>query len=105
MSQEKIAQNLVDLVAYQDAAVVSKTLLEKKTGTVTLFAFDKGQGLSEHTTPYDAMVIVLDGVVEIVIAGNPVVVRQGEMLIMPANKPHGLKAVEPFKMMLIMIRS
>ena len=105
MDRENVARSLVDLVAYQEAAVVSKTLLEKKTGTVTLFAFDKGQGLSEHTAPFDAMVFVLDGVAEIVIAGNPVLVRQGEMLVMPANQPHALKAVERFKMMLTMIKS
>jgi len=105
MDRENVARSLVDLVTYQEASVVSKTLLEKKTGTVTLFAFDKGQGLSEHTAPFDAMVFVLDGVAEIVIAGNPVVVRQGEMLVMPANQPHALKAVERFKMMLTMIRS
>ena len=105
MDKEIVARSLVDLVAYQEASVVSKALLDKKTGTVTLFAFDKGQGLSEHTAPFDAMVFVLDGVAEIVIAGNPVVVRQGEMLVMPANQPHALKAVERFKMMLTMIRS
>ena len=105
MDQENVASSLADLVAYQEASVVSKTLLEKPTGTVTLFAFDKGQGLSEHTAPFEAMVFVLDGVVEISIAGNPVVVKQGEMLIMPANKPHALKGVERFKMMLTMIKS
>jgi len=105
MTQENIARSLIDLVAYQDETVVSKTLLEKDTGTVTLFAFDKGQGLSEHTAPFDAMVCVLDGVAEITIAGNPVTVKQGEMLIMPANEPHSLKAVERFKMMLTMIKS
>ena len=85
--------------------MVSKTLLDKKTGTVTLFAFDRGQGLSEHTAPFDAMVCVLDGVAEVTISGNPLTVRQGEMLVMPAGKPHALQAVEKFKMMLIMIRS
>ena len=105
MDRENVARSLVDLVTYQEASVVSKTLLEKKTGTVTLFAFDKGQGLSEHTAPFDAMVFVLDGVAEIVIAGKPVMVRQGEMLVMPANQPHALKAVERFKMMLTMIKS
>jgi len=103
--QENVAQNLANLVGYQEASVVSKTLLEKDTGTVTLFAFDKGQGLSEHTAPFDAMVCVLDGVAEITIAGNPVTLQQGEMLIMPANKPHALRAVERFKMMLTMIKS
>jgi quercetin dioxygenase-like cupin family protein len=96
---------LADLVAYQDGSVVSKTLIHKDTGTVTLFAFDKGQGLSEHTAPFDAMVCLLDGVAEISIAGDPVRVQKGEMLIMPASVPHALKAVEPFKMMLTMIRS
>ncbi len=105
MGQEYVARNLVELVAYQEASVVSKTLLEKETGTVTLFAFDKGQGLSEHTAPFDAMVCVLDGVAEITIAGRRVTVRQGEMLIMPANQPHALKAVERFKMILTMIKS
>jgi len=105
MNQENIARNLLDLVAYQKGSVVSKTLLEKKTGTVTLFAFDKGQGLSEHTAPFDAMVCVLDGVAEVAISGNPLTVRQGEMLVMPAGKPHALQAVEKFKMMLIMIRT
>jgi quercetin dioxygenase-like cupin family protein len=105
VKQVNAACSLVDLVAYQDGTVVSKTLLEKKTGTVTLFAFAQGQGLSEHTAPFDAMVYVLDGVAEIVIDGHPVTVRQGEMLVMPANTPHALKAVERFKMMLTMIRS
>ena len=105
MDQGNVASSLVDLVAYQEASVVSKTLIKRETGTVTLFAFDKGQGLSEHTAPFDAMVCVLDGVAEIVISGEPVVVKQGEMLVMPANEPHALKAVERFKMMLTMIRS
>ena len=105
MDQENVARSLVDLVAYQEASVVSKTLIKRETGSVTLFAFDKGQGLSEHTAPFDAMVCVLDGVAEIAISGNPVAVRQGEMLIMPANEPHALKADERFKMMLTMIRS
>ena len=105
MDQGNVARSLVELVAYQEASVVSKTLLEKETGTITLFAFDKGQGLSEHTAPFDAMVCVLDGVAEIAIAGRRVTVRQGEMLIMPANQPHALKAVERFKMMLTMIKS
>ncbi len=105
MDQENVARSLVDLVAYQEASVVSKTLIERETGTITLFAFDKGQGLSEHTAPFDAMVFVLDGVAEIAISSNPIVVRQGEMLVMPANEPHALKAVERFKMMLTMIRS
>lgn len=105
MNEEITARSLVNLVAYQEASVVSKTLIEKKAGTVTLFAFAKDQGLSEHTVPFDAMVCVLDGVAEITIDGNPVTVRQGEMLVMPANKPHALKAIEQFKIMLTMIRS
>jgi quercetin dioxygenase-like cupin family protein len=105
MEHGSVAHSLVDLVAYQDTSVVSKTLLDTDTGTVTLFAFDKGQGLSEHTAPFDAMVCVLDGVAEIKISGNPITVSRGEMMIMPAHEPHALRAVEPFKMMLIMIRS
>lgn len=105
MNQEITALRLADLVAYQEGSVVSKTLLGKKTGTVTLFAFAAGQGLSEHTAPFDAMVCVLDGVAEVTIDGRPVTVSQGEMVVMPANRPHALKAVERFKMMLTMIRS
>ena len=104
MEHGHIPSNLVDLVAYQQDSVVSKTLIGKEAGSVTLFAFDKDQGLSEHTTPFDALVCVLDGVAEITIAGDPTTVRQGETLIMPANKPHALKAVQRFKMMLVMIK-
>ncbi len=95
---------LVDLIDYQQKSVVSRTLIDKKTGTVTLFAFDEGQGLSEHTAPFDAMVYLLDGEAEIVISGNPLRLKQGEMTIMPANQPHALKAVHKFKMLLTMIR-
>ncbi len=105
MNQELKATNLIDLINYQEGSVVSRTLIEKQTGTVTLFAFDQGQGLSEHTTPFDAMVCVLDGKVEVTISNNSIVLKNGEMVIMPANKPHALKAIEKFKMMLIMIRS
>ncbi|MCG7845036.1 MAG: cupin domain-containing protein [Methanomassiliicoccales archaeon] len=94
-----------DLVGYQDGAVVSRTLVSKSVGTVTVFAFDQGQGLSEHTTPYDAMVEILDGEAEITIAGKMQLVKAGEMLIMPANQPHALHGVKAFKMMLIMIRA
>ncbi len=87
-----------------DGAIVSKTLLDKKTGTLTLFAFDKGQGLSEHTSPYDATVQVLDGRAELMIGGKTVPVQAGELVIMPANVPHAVRAVERFKMLLIMIR-
>jgi quercetin dioxygenase-like cupin family protein len=105
MTDKHIAQRLADLVSYQNGSVVSKTLIERKTGTVTLFAFDKGQALSEHKAPFDALVCVLDGAAEVTIAGQAVPVKTGEMLVMPANVPHALKAVEPFKMMLTMIRS
>jgi quercetin dioxygenase-like cupin family protein len=105
MDFEIKASSLADLVDYQEQAIVSKTVIEKKTGTVTVFAFDQGEGLSEHTAPFDALVYVLDGEGEITISGNPVIVKQGEMIIMPADKPHALKAVKPFKMMLVMIKS
>jgi quercetin dioxygenase-like cupin family protein len=94
-----------DLVDYQSGSVVSRTIIEKKTGTVTLFAFDKGQGLSEHTAPFDALVHLLDGEAEIVISGKALRLKEGEMVIMPANQPHALRAVEKFKMILTMIRS
>jgi len=99
------SKSLVDEVAYQQGSVVSKTILEKKTGTVTLFAFDEGQGLSEHTAPFDALVQVLDGEARIEISGTPFHLKQGEMIIMPANEPHAVKAVRRFKMLLTMIRS
>ena len=94
-----------DLVSYQDGAVVSRTLINKSVGTVTVFSFDEGQGLSEHTAPYDAMVEILDGEADITISGNTQRVKAGEMLIMPANQPHALHGVKAFKMMLIMIRA
>jgi len=102
---EIVACSLVNLVGYQEASIVSKTLIERETGSVTLFAFDQGQGLSEHTAPFDAMVYVLDGEAEITISGNPIAVRQGEMLVMPAEEPHAVKAITRFKMILTMIRS
>lgn len=95
---------LADSVQYQAEAVVSRTLIDKKVGTVTAFAFDDGQGLSEHTAPFDALVEVLDGEAEITISGNPMRLKKGEMVVMPANKPHALRAVTRFKMLLIMIR-
>ena len=94
-----------DLVGYDKGAVVSRTIIEKKTGTVTIFSFDKGQGLSEHTAPFDAMVEILDGEAEILISGKPNKVKAGEFIIMPADKPHSLKAVKKFKMARVMIRS
>jgi quercetin dioxygenase-like cupin family protein len=99
------AVGLADLADYQTGSVVSRTIIDKKTGTVTLFAFDEGQGLSEHTTPFDALVYILDGEAEVVISGKPISVKQGEMVIMPADRPHALRAVKRFKMVLIMIRS
>jgi quercetin dioxygenase-like cupin family protein len=96
---------LCDMVEYQTGSVVSRTLLDKKTGTLTLFSFAKGQGLSEHTAPFDALVYILDGEAEIRISGKPFLLHTGEMIIMPANEPHALKAIKRFKMMLIMIRS
>jgi quercetin dioxygenase-like cupin family protein len=85
-------------------SVVSKTILDKKTGTLTLFAFDKGQGLSEHTSPYDATVQIVEGEAELVVGGTPNRVKAGQLFIMPANVPHSVRAVERFKMLLIMIR-
>ena len=99
------AGNLIDLVNYQEGSVVSKEVIKKEKGTVTLFAFDKGQGFSEHTAPFDALVYVLDGRTEIKIDGKPFSLGAGESIIMPANKPHALKAVERFKMLLVMIRA
>ncbi|MBN2402679.1 MAG: cupin domain-containing protein [Spirochaetes bacterium] len=105
MSNELIQNYLPDMINYQKDAVVSKTIIEKKTGTVTIFAFDKGQGLSEHTAPFDALVQILDGEAEIRISGRPYFLKQGEIIIMPAHEPHALKAVENFKMLLTMIKS
>jgi quercetin dioxygenase-like cupin family protein len=99
------ASKAVDLVEYQVGSVVSRTLFDKKAGTVTLFAFDGGQGLSEHTAPYDALVTIIDGEAEVTIASKPFRLTAGEMIIMPANKPHSLRALSRFKMLLIMIRS
>ncbi len=96
---------LVKLVEYQDGAVVSREVAHKQTGTVTVFAFDAGQGLSEHTAPFDALVLILDGEATITIAGTPHHLTAGDLIIMPAHKPHALQAVKRFKMMLVMIRS
>ena len=98
------AQNLKESIEYQENSIVSKTIIEKETGTVTLFAFDKGQGLSEHTAPFNALVNVIDGKAEVSISGNANLLSEGEMIIMPADKPHSIRAEERFKMMLIMIR-
>lgn len=94
-----------DLVAYQSGTVVSRTLIKKPTGTVTVFAFDAGEGLSEHTAPFDALVFALDGQAEIPIAGVPHTLTAGQILLLPAGKPHAVRALTPFKMMLTMIRT
>ncbi len=102
---EAKAVSLAGLVEYQAGAVVSREVVKKPTGTVTVFAFDAGQGLSEHSAPFDALAYLLDGRAEIVIGGKPVAAKAGDMVVMPANVPHALKAVERFKMLLVMIRS
>ena len=99
------AITLADLAEYHEGSVVSRTIIDQKTGTVTLFAFDEGQGLSEHTAPFDALVYIVDGQAEITISGKPIRVKQGEMVIMPAGQPHALRATKRFKMVLTMIRS
>lgn len=96
---------VVDLVTCQPGAVVSREVIRKDSGTVTVFAFDQGQGLSEHTSPYDALVQVLEGSVRITIAGAPHDLVAGHMIIMPANKPHALQALTRMKMLLVLIRS
>jgi quercetin dioxygenase-like cupin family protein len=93
------------LLSYQDGAVVSRTLLKHTAGSVTMFAFDEGQGLSEHTSPFDALVYLLEGGAEITVSGKPIAVKSGDLVLLPANEPHGLKATTRFKMMLTMLRS
>jgi quercetin dioxygenase-like cupin family protein len=108
MNTENIAGkvlSLVDMVDHRAGSIVSRTVIDKPSGTLTLFAFDKGQGLSEHTAPFDAVVLVLDGEAEVTISDKPLLVKKGEMVIMPANAPHALRAVNRFKMMLVMIKS
>lgn len=107
MTDQNIVKEIeiTSMIDYQENSVVSRELIRKKTGTVTLFAFDKGQGLSEHTAPFDAIVHVLEGEVEVSISSKLHVLSAGQLIIMPANEPHALKAIERFKMMLIMIRS
>jgi quercetin dioxygenase-like cupin family protein len=104
VTQKGIPFNLADHITYAIGSAVSKTLLKKDTGNITLFSFDAGQGLSEHTSPYDAVVYILEGQAQITIGGKPQTVQAGEMLIMPADVPHALHAEEQFKMLLIMIR-
>lgn len=93
------------LLDYQESSVVSRMLINKKIGTVTLFSFDKGEGLSEHTAPFDALVYVFDGKAEIIISKKPFILEKGQMITMPANEPHALNALERFKMMLIMVKA
>lgn len=97
--------NLNDMLDYQEGSVVSRTLIDKNEGTVTLFSFDEDQGLSEHKAPFDALVNVIDGKVKITISKKDYILNKGQMIIMPANEPHALKALERFKMMLIMIKA
>lgn len=105
--REELAGNVLavnDLVQYQDGTVASRMIVFKKAGTITLFAFDAGEGLSEHSAPYDAILTVTDGAAEVSIAGTPFIVKTGEMIILPANIPHGVQARQRFKMTLTMIR-
>ena len=106
VDEKMLAQviSLVTFIDYQEGSVVSRTIVDRKTGTITLFAFDRGQGLSEHTAPFDAFVYILDGEVKITIAGEHFHLKAGEAIIMPANKPHALEATDRFKMMLVMVR-
>ncbi len=107
MSEKEIpnVQNYSRMLQIQEGAVVSKTIINQKTGTITLFAFDKGEGLSEHAAPYDAFVEVIEGNLAITISGNPFSLEKGDTIIMPANEPHALKATSPVKMLLVMIKS
>lgn len=98
-------QNINQTIQYQDGSVVSKEIVNKPAGTITLFAFDKGRGLSEHTAPYDALVIITEGSAEITVSGVKYIIKTNEMILMPANASHKLKAIEAFKMMLTMIKS
>ncbi|MFW9827938.1 MAG: cupin domain-containing protein [Candidatus Thorarchaeota archaeon] len=104
-NMKKKILSLGSLLDYQEGSVVSRALINKDVGTVTLFSFDKGESLSEHTAPFDALVYVFDGKAEISISGEKFLLSKGNMIIMPANEPHALKALEKFKMMLIMIKS
>jgi quercetin dioxygenase-like cupin family protein len=108
MNTENVAGQVLvpaSMVEYQSGSIVSRTLVDKPAGTITLFAFDKGQGLSEHTAPFDALVSVFDGEAEVTISGQSHKVKSGEVINMPANAPHALKALKRYKMMLVMIKS
>ena len=96
---------LRDLVNYQEGSVVSRVILKRDKGNVTVFAFDAGQGLSEHTSPFDALLQAIEGEAEITVAGQPTTLRSGELILLPAEKPHAVKATTRFKMLLTMIRS
>lgn len=106
VSKRKLTEptKMADMVTYQEGSVVSRTIVDKKSGTATLFAFAQGEGLSEHRAPFDALVYVLDGEAEVTFAGKSFPLKEGEVLLMPANKPHALKATRRFKMLLVMIR-
>ena len=105
MSENPEVLDINTLLDYQEGSVVSRMLINKKIGTVTLFSFDKGEGLSEHTAPFDALVYVFDGKAEIIISQKSYILGKGEMITMPANEPHALNALERFKMMLIMVKA
>jgi quercetin dioxygenase-like cupin family protein len=105
LPDEPRVEVLSDLIAYQRGGVVSRTLIKENTGTVTIFAFDANEELSEHTAPFHALLIALDGAADVVISGKLFAVRQGQTILLPAHQPHGLKAISAFKMLLIMIRS
>ncbi|MBT5868061.1 MAG: cupin domain-containing protein [Nitrospinaceae bacterium] len=103
--EKEVPVDLKNHISYAEGSVVSKTLVNKKTGTLTLFAFDGGQGLSEHTAPFDAVVQILDGQAELTIGGQKTKIQTGELVIMPANIPHAVHAPQKFKMLLTMIHT
>ena len=105
MSHDRRSQGWLIWQDYQEGSVVSRTIIDRKAGTVTFFAFDQGQGLSEHRAPYDALIYLVDGEAEIVVSGKTTRVKEGEMIVIPAKQPHSLKALKKFRMMLTMIRS
>jgi len=107
-SDEKLISKVSDIknvVSYHEGSIVSRTIIKKSSGTITFFAFDKGEALSEHTAPFDAMVHIIDGKAEVKISGKPFAVSEGEMIILPAGEPHALTAIERFMMILTMIKS
>jgi len=104
MGTEAVVQRLAELVTWQKGAVISRALIKKTAGTVTLFAFDEGEGLSEHTAPFEALVLVVEGKADIAVDGTPHRVEAGQSIMLPAGRPHAVRAVGPFKMMLVMIK-